>query len=29
MFDATFLAPAVERAWRQAMGEPDALKGVN
>jgi glyoxylase-like metal-dependent hydrolase (beta-lactamase superfamily II) len=29
MFDADFVAPAVERAWRQAKGEPDALKGVN
>lgn len=29
MFDANLLAPAVERAWRQATGEPDALKGVN
>lgn len=28
-FDRNFLAPAVERAWRQARGEPDALKGVN
>lgn len=23
MFDGTFVAPAVERAWRQARGEPD------
>jgi len=27
-FDRNFLAPAVERAWRQARGEPDGLKGV-
>jgi glyoxylase-like metal-dependent hydrolase (beta-lactamase superfamily II) len=29
MFDADFTSPAVERAWRQAKGEPDALKGVD
>jgi hypothetical protein len=23
MFDGAFVAPAVERAWRQARGEPD------
>ena len=28
-FDAFFLAPAVERAWRQARGEPDEVKGVD
>lgn len=29
MFQNAFLSPAVERAWRQARGEPDALKGVD
>jgi glyoxylase-like metal-dependent hydrolase (beta-lactamase superfamily II) len=29
MFDADFLAPAVERAWSQLRGEPDVLQGVN
>jgi glyoxylase-like metal-dependent hydrolase (beta-lactamase superfamily II) len=27
-FQTHFMTPAVERAWRQAKGEPDALKGV-
>lgn len=27
-FTNNFVTPAVERAWRQAKGEPDALKGV-
>lgn len=27
-FDGSFVAPAVERAWRQAKGEPDQAEGI-